>query len=1265
MTSFFTRYFRYRGATLSTVLGLALALSPLLTGCERAIKPGETKPPTTQPTPTVASQPVQARKLPANAYLTLRQILPEPQLSLSASQPALPDRAEEPLRQAEVFYRADKLVEALEQVQTARRFAPDHPQVERLAALILAGMGNDAEASIAAKNALSVLPDSLALHYLVGRSFFLSNRDEPAIKEFRLALRSSEAKPENPKFPLTHLRLGMALERAGYWTAAGEEYEAFLTLTTRPPAEYFKDRELNAFLEANPALVPIQLGQLYLRLGDGAKAASAFYRAMMANTKSPEARQGYVLAMMLTGRRDDALASIAVLLSDFPDHRQTGPVILEAMPRLGEPGKVVADLSGLLTESSNPQAATEVLISVVAKAGRTDLAEAVLTAMLERNPGHIPTCFRLMKFKLEAKKPAGAFALLVNTVQADPLGALQLLDWMPQETAKMRELATIAEQETNNYPDRLEVQIAGAMVFQAVGEASQAERCLKRAEKIAPGSPAVQLLAVETQLASYHWQEALDRVEAIFKAGSSGKVAPARWHLLRGQAYMGLDQYDRAIQAYTQALNFSRKNAEALCLRGEAYQHNQEPRLAERDYRAALELQPNNGVTMEKLFELLVMQGDFESAETLVDKMSKSLRGSMAYRRVEAALALRQLLSSETTAPTAYQTCIRGLKELLNRAPAEGRTAFLLAQAQIQQGDYDQAATTLEAALKFAPQEEELTALLAEVRAVQGRWNDAMELYRTLLSRYPNRAKYQEKLAELYGYTERYAEARKLLYELLSKVDWSTLPKLAEGDENGKGRRQYFQTMIHSRQILDSYVAEGDFPAAEKQMTVWIKEMGEQPGKEPQKADDDEDHSPDESNPAMLGRAYLARLAMQVGRFDDAVRLMQILHQARPANVSYAYVYVQTLIRAGKFAEAAKLAGEGYDRHNDIRFVGLQAVAEYYQNGFDQADKLLGAARFTDQLTEDGVQDEKLAEKIAEQLQVAFLRLDLMEADKRYDQALELAEELAELPWQKFPGQNETEYQFYFQSEQIRTLRAAERYDEALQRMAEWAKESPQHFSDWQNLKNTVLAAKGDLPAADEALQTLVKQLDVFGTPTRWNHLIVKGMTELARALNNLGYAWADRGEHLPEAEAMIRRAVKLDAQNVAYNRLDRQGRPLEASDAYADSLGWVFYKKGDFGQALWWLIYSLQLGGQDATMYDHLGDAYYRLGYQKNARHAWQSARMMFERPLISSMLQRVGELDPKLKKRLQLKLKALDAGQAVPVAPTAGEQPATQKGK
>lgn len=93
--------------------------------------------------------------------------------------------------------------------------------------------------------------------------------------------------------------------------------------------------------------------------------------------------------------------------------------------------------------------------------------------------------------------------------------------------------------------------------------------------------------------------------------------------------------------------------------------------------------------------------------------------------------------------------------------------------------------------------------------------------------------------------------------------------------------------------------------------------------------------------------------------------------------------------------------------------------------------------------------------------------------------------------------------------------------------------------------------------------------------------------------LNHLGYSWVDRGLHLERGMDLIRQALSL--------------RPN--SGAITDSLGWGYYKLGDFDQAVYYLELAAEIDPDLAEIVDHLGDAYWMTGRRTEARFQWERA--------------------------------------------------------
>ncbi len=105
---------------------------------------------------------------------------------------------------------------------------------------------------------------------------------------------------------------------------------------------------------------------------------------------------------------------------------------------------------------------------------------------------------------------------------------------------------------------------------------------------------------------------------------------------------------------------------------------------------------------------------------------------------------------------------------------------------------------------------------------------------------------------------------------------------------------------------------------------------------------------------------------------------------------------------------------------------------------------------------------------------------------------------------------------------------------------------------------------------------------------------------EQPHVLNYLGYSWIDQGAHLDEGMDMIKRAV--------------QQRP---DDGYiVDSLGWAYFKIGNYPEAVKKLERAIELKPEDPTINDHLGDAYWRVGRTLEARFQWAHARDLKPEP-------------------------------------------------
>jgi Flp pilus assembly protein TadD len=151
-----------------------------------------------------------------------------------------------------------------------------------------------------------------------------------------------------------------------------------------------------------------------------------------------------------------------------------------------------------------------------------------------------------------------------------------------------------------------------------------------------------------------------------------------------------------------------------------------------------------------------------------------------------------------------------------------------------------------------------------------------------------------------------------------------------------------------------------------------------------------------------------------------------------------------------------------------------------------------------------------------------------------------------------------------------------------------------------------------------ESAQVLDKLIIQAGPKASWNLYYMRGVArdqagdwdgaerDLKQALalspdepevlNYLGYSWIDQGINLDDGMKMIKRAVEQ--------------RP---DDGYiVDSLGWAYYRIGNYDDAVKNLERAIDLKPEDPTINDHLGDAYWRDGRRTEARFQWNQVLIM-----------------------------------------------------
>lgn len=93
--------------------------------------------------------------------------------------------------------------------------------------------------------------------------------------------------------------------------------------------------------------------------------------------------------------------------------------------------------------------------------------------------------------------------------------------------------------------------------------------------------------------------------------------------------------------------------------------------------------------------------------------------------------------------------------------------------------------------------------------------------------------------------------------------------------------------------------------------------------------------------------------------------------------------------------------------------------------------------------------------------------------------------------------------------------------------------------------------------------------------------------------LNNYSYHLAVRGLRLEKAKTLIEKALKKAPQNAHF----------------LDTMGWVLYRMGYYGQALDYVRRSYAQNSTSEEVCDHLGDIYWKLNQSGEAKRFWEQA--------------------------------------------------------
>lgn len=358
------------------------------------------------------------------------------------------------------------------------------------------------------------------------------------------------------------------------------------------------------------------------------------------------------------------------------------------------------------------------------------------------------------------------------------------------------------------------------------------------------------------------------------------------------------------------------------------------------------------------------------------------------------------------------------------------------------------------------------------------------------------------------------------------------------------------------------------------------------------------------------------------GQRKEAGRRLERAYKADSTALRVVEAYGSWLSREGRKDEALK-AYQTFDKALPNHPLVVQAIgdieagrklpplAQSAQAGAAEVLYGLGAALGRRGGEDLGLAYLQLSLYLAPQHTMALLSLaDLYEAMKKPALAIKIYEKVSA----DSPLRRNADIQM------ATNLDTLERTDEARAKLEKLIADNPKDSEAIMALGNILRARKHYA----ECAEVYSKGIDLIAKPEKPNWLIfyfrgicyerakqwAKAEPDLKKALelfpdqphvlNYLGYSWVDQGINLDEGMRMIRRAVEQ--------------RP---DDGYiVDSLGWAYYRIGNYQEASKHLERAVELKPDDPTINDHLGDVYWRTGRELEAQFQWSHARDLKPEP-------------------------------------------------
>ena len=499
---------------------------------------------------------------------------------------------------------------------------------------------------------------------------------------------------------------------------------------------------------------------------------------------------------------------------------------------------------------------------------------------------------------------------------------------------------------------------------------------------------------------------------------------------------------------------------------------------------------------------------------------------------------------------------------------------YLQAYKFEREGDFDEAARHYHLVVQFDPRREDLYTHLVELFLRTGQFEQALESGQEALERFPDNVRIHMILGDILSSRGDHSDALDH-YKRVMKVEPSNARAYLLAGYNLRAMKQYQDAQEHFKQAT---MVEPSNPLGYHYLGSALERTGEI-----QSAEEKFKKSLNLRPSFIEARENLARVLELQEKYSEAMEQYKIILKLKPEDAKIRD-HLKKIDRmaetsAGDTAKPSPFEPDEENIHTQIgaifyeQAVYLEAVDEFrlaLANEENKELRLVIAKIFEligrmDKAITEVEAYRKAEQKDGESIDILLNLARLYGLNQEMEKSIHLLNQAVKME----PSNDRLHHALALAYMSLDQNQAA--YTSINKAIALNDKKDTYYFEQGALLER--------LGKYDEAIASMKKTLEI--NPHHSN------------AHNFIGYIYATQGVELDKALHHLEEALAIQPRN----------------GYFLDSLGWIYYKKGQPEQALTHIKKAMVYAQPDPVLYDHLGDVYFSMENVTEARKAWKTS--------------------------------------------------------